>query len=240
MTSEDLVDPLVIDSEYSIRAASEVADIPKLVLKHDSAFLVADRLGDVPGFRDGAFGFYAEDTRFLQRLELRLAGRRPLLLNATIGGESWQSAIDLTNADVVERGRVFVPSRTFRVTRRLTVLDGRLYQVVAIESFARQAHEITLSWDFAADFVDVFEVRGHRRLARGTVQTPRVESSAIEVSYWNGEKFVPVRDAKIEWGSAVSITFAPVRTDRLRLDLTSSAPGTTHGFLGISQATVGS
>jgi beta-galactosidase len=38
----------------------------------------------------------------------------------------------------------------------------------------------------------------------------------------------------------VNITFAAVRTDRLRLDLTSSAPGTTNGFLGISQATVGS
>ncbi len=64
--------------------------------------------------------------------------------------------------------------------------------------------------------------------------------ASISVSYWNGAKFVPVRDAKIEWGSAVNITFAPVRTDRLRLDLTSSAPGTTQGFLGISQASVGS
>jgi glycogen debranching enzyme len=137
----------------------------------------------VPGLSDGAFGFYAEDTRFLRRLELHLDGRRPLLLNATIGGESWQSAIDLTNADVVERGRVVVPSRTFRISRRLTVFDGRLYQVVVIESFARQAHEVTLSWDFGADFVDVFEVRGHRRLERGTVQTPRLESSAIDLSY---------------------------------------------------------
>jgi glycogen debranching enzyme len=179
--SEDRVDRLVIDGEYSIRASSEVADIPKLVLKHDSAFLVADRLGDVPGLSDGAFRFYAEDTRFLRRLELHLDGRRPLLLNATIGGESWQSAIDLTNADVVERGRVVVPSRTFRISRRLTVFDGRFYQVVVIESFARQAHEVTLSWDFGADFVDVFEVRGHRRLERGTVQTPWLESSAIDL-----------------------------------------------------------
>ncbi|MGW6929242.1 glycoside hydrolase family 2 TIM barrel-domain containing protein [Lentzea sp. NPDC054927] len=63
--------------------------------------------------------------------------------------------------------------------------------------------------------------------------------TSIAVSYWNGEKFVPVRDAKIDWGGSASITFAPVRTDRLRLDLTSSAPGTNHGFLGISQASVG-
>lgn len=63
--------------------------------------------------------------------------------------------------------------------------------------------------------------------------------ASIAVSYWNGEEFVPVRDAKIDWGSPVSVTFAPVRTDRIRLELTSSAPGTTHGFLGVSEATVG-
>ncbi len=63
--------------------------------------------------------------------------------------------------------------------------------------------------------------------------------ASIAVSYWNGKEFVPVRDAKIDWGSPVSVTFAPVRTDRIRLELTSSAPGTTHGFLGVSEATVG-
>jgi glycogen debranching enzyme len=215
LTSEDRVDRLVIDSEYSIRA-SEAADIPKLVLKHDGAFLVGDRLGDVPGLPDGAFGFYAEDTRFLRRLELRLDGRRPLLLNATIGGESGQSAIDLTNADVVERGRVVVPSRTFRVSRRLTVFHGRLYQVVVIESFARQAHEITLSWDFAADFVDVFEVRGHRRLERGTVQAPRLGPSAIELSY-RGRDGV-VRTTRLDFDPAPGHLEGARALYKLRLD----------------------
>lgn len=67
--------------------------------------------------------------------------------------------------------------------------------------------------------------------------------AAIVVSYWNGREFVPVRDAKVEWatepGKPTTITFAPVRSDRIRLELTSSAPGTTRGFLGISQASVG-
>jgi glycogen debranching enzyme len=176
-------DGAIVDDEYSIRASSEVADIPKLVLKHDDAFLVANQLGDVPGMPDGAFGFYASDTRFLQRLELRVEGRRPVLLNATIDGESWQSAIDLTNPDIVESGHVVLPSRTFRISRQLTVLDGRLYQGVAIESFARQPQDIALSWSFAADFVDVFEVRGHRRVDRGTMQAPTLEAAAVELRY---------------------------------------------------------
>jgi beta-galactosidase len=65
--------------------------------------------------------------------------------------------------------------------------------------------------------------------------------ASIEVSYWNGHAFVPVRDAKVEWppGQPARITFTAVRGDRLRLDLTSSAPGTSQGFLAISEATVG-
>ncbi|MFJ8962367.1 glycoside hydrolase family 2 TIM barrel-domain containing protein [Lentzea sp. NPDC102401] len=65
--------------------------------------------------------------------------------------------------------------------------------------------------------------------------------ASIAVSYWNGRAFVPVRDAKVEWpaGRPASITFTPVRSDRIRLDLTSSAPGTAQGFLAVSEATVG-
>ncbi|RAS70838.1 beta-galactosidase [Lentzea atacamensis] len=67
--------------------------------------------------------------------------------------------------------------------------------------------------------------------------------ASIAVSYWDGSKFVPVRDAKVEWatepGKPTSITFAPVRSDRIRLELASSAPGTAQGFLGVSEATVG-
>jgi glycogen debranching enzyme len=212
-------DPAAADlviSEYDIRASSAVADIPRLVLKHDDAFLVADRLGDVPGLPDGAFGFYAEDTRFLQRLELRLEGRRPLLLNATIGGESWESAIDLTNADVVERGRVALPSRTLRISRRLTILDRCLYQVVAIESFARQAREVTLSWDFGADFADVFEVRGHRRLGRGVAQPAGVEPSAVELRYQGRDGIV--RTTRLDFEPAPTALDGATARYRLRLD----------------------
>jgi glycogen debranching enzyme len=204
------------DGEYYIQASGASANLPKLVLKHDQSFLVADSLGDVPDVPDGAFGFFAEDTRFLARLELRLHGRSPLLLNATIGGESWESAIDLTNVDLVEEGRVVLPSRSLRVSRALTIFGHRLYQVVTVESFFSHPHEIALGWDFAADFVDVFEVRGHRRPERGARRPTAVEASAVELSYLGRDGIV--RTSRLDFEPVPTRLDASTARYRFRLE----------------------
>ena len=48
MSDERPRDDLIIGEHYYILASSVAADLPKLVLKHDTAFLVADRRGDFP------------------------------------------------------------------------------------------------------------------------------------------------------------------------------------------------
>ena len=73
-------DDVLIGEHYYILASSVAADLPKLVLKHDDAFLVADRRGDFPNV-PGEFGFYFADTRFLSLLELRLHGLRGIALS---------------------------------------------------------------------------------------------------------------------------------------------------------------
>jgi beta-galactosidase len=68
--------------------------------------------------------------------------------------------------------------------------------------------------------------------------------ASIEATYWNGHGFVPVRNPRIEWATGSNqptrITFEPVRTSRIKLTMTSRAPGTTTGFLQIAELTFGS
>ncbi|HZB31937.1 MAG TPA: glycoside hydrolase family 2 TIM barrel-domain containing protein [Streptosporangiaceae bacterium] len=65
----------------------------------------------------------------------------------------------------------------------------------------------------------------------------------IAVSHWNGRTFVPVRNLRVDKATAsnqpTTLTFDPVRTTKMRLDLTSPAPGTSTGFLRIAELTVG-
>jgi beta-galactosidase len=69
----------------------------------------------------------------------------------------------------------------------------------------------------------------------GTLGLP----AAITVSHWNGHRFVPASGLMISWATAsgqpTTLTFDPVTTTRVRLDMTSPLPGTASGFLRIAE-----
>src|SRR5207253_4317181 len=67
----------------------------KLVLKRGNLFAVTGRLGDIfpPGARDQ--GAYFEDTRFLSKLKLMVAGGPPVVLS-TQSSSDYTSQTDLT------------------------------------------------------------------------------------------------------------------------------------------------
>jgi len=176
-------EPLLVDEQYYI-LASEVAAQPKLVLKHDDAFLVMDRRGDLPNLPQSEFGFYVDGTRFLHRLELRLHGFAPIVLNAGMSEDAVQAAIDLTNPDVpLDSAGLLLPGRSLRLARRITVCGGQLYQLLMIDAFTRDPHELGMTLRFAADFVDVFEVRGHPRDRRGVGLPARVGEAEVQLGY---------------------------------------------------------
>jgi beta-galactosidase len=71
------------------------------------------------------------------------------------------------------------------------------------------------------------------------VDASRQLPAAIAVSYWDGRRWVPVSHPQVTWATAsnqsTTIAFDAVRTTAIRLDMTSRAPNTDHGFLGISE-----
>jgi glycogen debranching enzyme len=175
-------DDVLIGEHYYILASSVAADLPKLVLKHDDAFMVADRRGDFPNV-PGEFGFYVGDTRFLSLLELRLHGLRGIALNAGVSDDALEAAIDLTNPDMPLQPHILLPGRSMRIARRLTVYGPQLYHWMAVESFVHERHDLALTLSFAADFVDVFEVRGHPRPRRGEMLPQEVDERVVRLGY---------------------------------------------------------
>jgi beta-galactosidase len=66
--------------------------------------------------------------------------------------------------------------------------------------------------------------------------------ASIAVSYWDGHRFVPVQNLQISWATAsnqpTTLTFDPVTSSAVRLDMTSPSPGTSAGFLQITELQV--
>ena len=168
---------------YYIRASAATSDIPRLVIKCDDAFCVADHHGDFPALPESEFGFYVSGTRFLRSLELAVHGQRALRLNAAVSEDGRQVAVDLTNPDLCHGEIVVLKGRTLRLARRLSLTPTELRQSLAVENFGGEPHELLLTWHYVADFADVFEVRGMIRDRRGELQPPVAEGAEVRLAY---------------------------------------------------------
>jgi len=93
---------------------------------------------------------------------------------------------------------------------------------------------VTLSWPQPQSFDSA--------VAYFTTGAALALPATIAVSYWIGREFVPVRNLTIDRATAsnqpTTLTFDPVRSSQLRLDMTSAAPGTGGGFLMIAELQV--
>ena len=153
---------------FYIQATSSRTDDRTRVLKQGDTFAVFDRFGDVQPVGLGEQGLYHDGTRFLSRLELRLGGRRPLLLSSTVRKENDLLAVDLSNPDLKQPdGSLMLARGELHLFRSKFLWKNVCYERVRISSFSRDPIAVDLTFDFDADFADIFEVRGSKRPRRG-------------------------------------------------------------------------
>jgi glycogen debranching enzyme len=167
---------------FHIQASPEVAAIPKLVLKQDESFIVSDRSGDFPVHFEGELGFYHDGTRHLNWLEARVHGQRPLRLSAEVAPENDEIRIALTNADIAT-DEVAIPRNIIYVGRLIRVDSTALRQSFTIVSHHEAPCRLVFEVMFAADFRDVFEVRGMHRAARGEMLPEECSADAVTLRY---------------------------------------------------------
>jgi glycogen debranching enzyme len=169
---------------FYIQATSSRTDDRTRVLKHGDTFGVFDRFGDVQPVGLGEQGLYHDGTRFLSRLELRVGGRRPLLLSSTVRKENDLLAVDLSNPDLKGRdGELTLARGELHVSRSKFIWQNVCYERLSISSFGRDPMQVHLTFDFDADFADIFEVRGSKRPQRGRRSEESSGAASVGFSY---------------------------------------------------------
>ncbi len=156
------------EHQFTVLAEERRAAGPQRVLKRGDTFGVFDQLGDIAVDHGGEQGIYHRGTRYLSKLEILLAGHRPLLLSSTVTDDNVAFIGDLTNMDVRRNGEIAIPHGQIHLFRSRILVDGGGVDTLRICNYADRAADVSLVTRFDADFADVFEVRGTRRSARGT------------------------------------------------------------------------
>src|ERR1044072_861645 len=148
-------------------------------IKHESMFLLCDRYGDID---DGAaaLGLFFRDTRFLSEWQLRIDGHRPLYLHSA-ADRNYSMLIETTfpREELDEQGRW--KRHNLQVSRQRHLGAG-MHETVKLLNHGSEARAVDVEMKFGADFVDVFEVRGGVRDARGKMREPDVRDAEVTLA----------------------------------------------------------
>jgi glycogen debranching enzyme len=175
--------PEPVPEKYYIQAtAARGADDRTRVLKQGESFGVFDRSGTIPEGGKGELGIFHEGTRFLSRFELLLDGQPPLLL-ASAADRHNELVTNLTNPDLHAGGRITLQKDTVHLLGTGLLWQAAYRLRLRVRNYAMTAVDLGLRLLFAADYADVFEVRGMPRERRGRMLETVVGKASVLLGY---------------------------------------------------------
>jgi glycogen debranching enzyme len=170
-----------IEDDYYILATSSRADDGSRVIKHGDSFGVFDRAGAIRPGGLGEQGLYHDGTRFLNRFEITVHGRRLQPLRSTVRSDH-VLVVDFTNPDYLDLVEP-LPRDSIHVQLSCLLFDGAWYARIAARNFTLRPLELEAAVRFAADFADIFEIRGVKRARRGRLLQPALAPASVALSY---------------------------------------------------------
>ena len=176
-----------VHDQYYVHSTSARLDDRRRVLKHDNSFAVLDRHGNVESFGRNEFGLFYRDTRFVSQLSLRLktsrsTPQRPQLLSSAVKGDNAVLTVQLSNPDLPGE-RDTLRQGTLHLLRSQVLWGATLCDGVRVHNYGEQPVRVCVLISCAADFADIFEVRGMERARRGTTLPAEVGADTITLGY---------------------------------------------------------
>ncbi|MEO7206241.1 MAG: amylo-alpha-1,6-glucosidase [Steroidobacteraceae bacterium] len=239
-TSSHSVDE-VPGPQFAIAVSATLQQRRTRTLKHADTFAVFDHRGDVGGEPGNPEGLYHRDTRMLSELQLLLEDGRPLLLSSMTQDDNAVFTADLSNPDLLEGGKIALRRENIHLNRMKFIWNGACYERLVVRNYGDRPLSLRLTYRFASDFADLFEVRGEHRSARGESSAALQSDHAVALRYKGLDEieritemtFYPAPKTLTTARAAFEIALQPRATRRifLRIGFTSASQGEWNGRL---------
>ncbi len=182
-----MADIVRVKDQYYVKATSALADDRTRVLKYGDTFAVLNRYGDIEPLGFGQFGLFHSETRHLSRMTMQLNQQTPMLLSSTIRDDNAFLAVDMTNFDTTSsngtKNEAGLPRETVHLFRSKFLDKAACYEQIRLINYGLQPLQVSLSFQFEADFADIFEVRGTKRAKKGYRLSDSLDGDAAILSY---------------------------------------------------------
>jgi glycogen debranching enzyme len=216
MTTTNIEDRLE-QGKYYITADSSYIDDRTHVLNHCDTFGIFNRSGDILPLGKEVQGLYCRDTRYINKLGLKINDLHPTLMSSTVKEENDILSVDLTNPEMRTDSGQLLHHGTIHIKRSQFVRDGLFYEGIEIRNHNVQSHTFHISMEFGGDFKDIFEVRGLKREQRGFFQGYQYPSNRSIVLSYTGLDHV-TRKARVTFNIDISEIVNPEEGE-IRFDI---------------------
>ncbi|HEX2240375.1 MAG TPA: glycogen debranching N-terminal domain-containing protein, partial [Actinomycetota bacterium] len=207
-----------------------------LVVKEGRIFVCSRFDGDIHQAAATGEGIYCDDARYLSEMRLTLGGKKPVLLSSA-ADLAYEAYFELTNPELKTDGDRLVPQMTLNIRRRRLISD-RVYERIEIRNHGVVKARAELEIVLAADFADMFEIRGvRRRSSRGQALAPKHEEETLRFAYLGEDEIFretiiemdpDPRNLELDTDSAVAtweVNLKPGESQQLDLRFEPSASG---------------
>jgi glycogen debranching enzyme len=207
----------VVSANEQVAELIQTRDIANMqVIKEGNIFMAYNHFGDIPANNTAGFGLYKEDTRYLCFYDLFICGERPILLHSSCDGnyigetEMTNPTLFLDNANVLSNGML-------GISRKKSICN-KFKETITLKNFSREDVGVDLSFNFASDFRDIFEIRGLlAREKRGENLPVKKGKNAVTFSYEGLDgniyvttiRFQPFPDGLIEQKASFKLALKP-------------------------------
>lgn len=165
--------------------------LDNFVLRDQDLFLVADPLGEIDE-KGKETGLYSKDTRFLSGNLLTINGERIKLLSKKV--KSNFSVSFLYVYELSEQGAI-------EILKEPLIREGYYYERLTFTNYFSKPINIDIAIQFAADFQDIFIVRGFRSGLTGQKKKTVQTNHSLLYTYEGHDKLL--RHTLIEWDKTV-------------------------------------